>query len=194
MRKLLAIAALCCCGAGLSAGAYAAEQKSVLIVVPQQNFQDREFQSCVQALDEQGVRVTIASVTTQAATGMYGFSVTPGLTLRDADALSCDAVVLIGGLGAGQLASDNYMLKLVQDAAHMNRVVAATSNAVLTLARAGILKNKRATTSAADAAALAATGAQYTGKPVEEDGKFITSSGPAAGMEFAQALLRNLQR
>ena len=58
---------------------------------------------------------------------------------------------------------------------------------------AGILKDKRATCFPSAKNDLSQKGAQYTGKPVEVDGKIITSSGPNEAKQFAEEIKRFLK-
>jgi len=72
--------------------------------------------------------------------------------------------------------------------------VAAICISPVTLARAGILKNRRATVFPTEAEELKKEGAIYTGAPVEEDGRIITASGPEAAGEFGERIASVLFR
>jgi len=60
------------------------------------------------------------------------------------------------------------------------------------LAKAGLLKGRRATVWSSEAGKLKAAGAVYTAKSLEKDGNIITASGPAAAIEFGSQLLKTL--
>src|SRR5262249_19561833 len=61
-----------------------------------------------------------------------------------------------------------------------------------TLARAGLLRGRRATAFPSAAATLSAEGAVYTGEPVEIDGRIVTGRDPESALEFARSLVRVL--
>jgi len=60
------------------------------------------------------------------------------------------------------------------------------------LARAGVLKGKKATVFPGDETELTSNGAIYTGKMIEKDGNIITGCGPEAASLFGQALAKEL--
>lgn len=64
--------------------------------------------------------------------------------------------------------------------------------APVTLANAGILEGKRTTAFPSVESDLKARGANYTGNPVERDGKIITGSGPEAATEFGKTIVAAL--
>ncbi|MDP2905114.1 MAG: DJ-1/PfpI family protein, partial [Candidatus Omnitrophota bacterium] len=72
-------------------------------------------------------------------------------------------------------------------------IVAGICSASVTLARSGILKGRRATVFSGDAGEIIKSGAEYTGRPVEIDGKIITASGPLAAGEFGRELVKAIQ-
>ena len=60
------------------------------------------------------------------------------------------------------------------------------------LAKAGLLKNRKATVFPDGADILIQNGAEYTAKPVEVDGQIVTGNGPQASKDFANELLKLL--
>ena len=79
-----------------------------------------------------------------------------------------------------------------EGAADKHKVLAAICVAPITLARAGVLEGKRATTSLAGSV-IEAEGATYTGALVERDGLIITANGPAASDAFGRAIAAALE-
>jgi protease I len=74
------------------------------------------------------------------------------------------------------------------------KVVAAICLAPVVLARAGILKGKKATyfNSPVSFREMRAGGAVLVDKAVVTDSRIVTANGPAAAAEFADAFIRTL--
>ncbi|MCM8795675.1 MAG: DJ-1/PfpI family protein [Candidatus Omnitrophica bacterium] len=167
--------------------------KKVVMIIAPENFRDEELLQPKEILERNGIEVKIASRTLNTATGMLGVKVKPDILVTDIDALDFDAVVFVGGIGASTYWDDPLAHQLIQTAYNNNRIVGAICIAPVTLARAGILKEKRATVWSSEAQELIRQGATYTGRPVEKDGKIITASGPTAARQFAEELLTALK-
>lgn len=167
-------------------------EKRVVMVIAQKNFRDEELEEPKTILQRNGISVTVASAAKRTAVGKLGAVVQPDAALADINAGDFDAVVFVGGGGAAQYFDDPAALGLAGAAYDACKVVAAICIAPVILARAGLLKGKRATVFPEDSDAIAAVGAQYTGKPVEVDGKIITANGPAAAGAFGTALVKAL--
>ena len=168
--------------------------KKVLLVIAPKDFHDQEFSKPKEMLEAQGVKITVASSTTNTATGMYGKKVKPDVALKDAKATDYDAVVFIGGNGAAVYADDPQALSLAIEAQKHGKIIGAICIAPVILAKAGVLEGKKATVSPYGTGDLKKAGATCTGKNVETDGKIVTGKGPAAAESFGEALLQALQK
>jgi len=172
--------------------------KSVLMIIAQSNFKDVEYEKPRKAFENQGAKVTIASTTTDEATGADGAKVTPDSAMKNADAKKYDAVVFVGGPGVTAFFSDADAHKIAKDAADAGKVVAAICLAPGVLAKAGVLKDKKATIyheSADDeyVKMLKDGGATFEDKAVVTDGKIVTANGPTAAADFAEAIIKLLK-
>lgn len=168
--------------------------KKAVMIIAQDNFRDEELVQPKEILEHSGIDVLIASTTLNHVKGMLGAEVKPDILVRDVNVRDFDAVVFVGGIGASQYWDDPVAHKLAQDALNAGKVVGAICIAPVTLAKAGILKARRATVWPSEAEQLKAAGVKYTGRPVERDGNIITASGPNAAFEFAEELARALNR
>jgi protease I len=166
--------------------------KKVVMIISQDNFRDEELKEPKEMLEKNGVEVKIASTTLGYATGMLGAKIKPDMLVSDINIMDFDAIIFVGGGGASQYWDDPLAQQLAQTAYNNNRIVAAICIAPVTLARAGILKGKRATVWSSQAGELKAKGASYTGRPVEKDANIITASGPTAARQFGEEILRAL--
>lgn len=164
------------------------EGKKVLFIVAPGNFRDEEFEEPFEFLSEEGASVQVASNTSHKSTGMFGAEVTPDLTIYEVNPFDYDAVVFIGGSGSSIYFDDQTAHKIAREAFNSNKIVAAICISVATLANAGILTNKRATSFDSVADVIKRGGAMYTGIPVQRDGTLLTASGPSAAQQFAEEL------
>ncbi len=189
------------CGGGKSATPLADGQdaapiqatgKKVLIVIPQSDFQDKEYTTVRDALNAAGCQVAVATRDHAAAVGVSGTSVTPDVLLGEVKVTDYKAVVFIGGPGAENLYNLESARNVAIDAVKENRVLGAICLAPVILARAGVLEGRRATVYYSASRELTKNGAEYTGASVEVDGRIITGNGPEASSEFAAAVLSAL--
>ena len=166
--------------------------KKAVMVIAQDKFRDEELFEPKAILEQAGVTVEVASTSLSPALGMLGAQVKPDLLVKDINVFEYDAIVFIGGMGASQYWNDPVAHKLIWDAQSAGKLIAAICIAPVTLAKAGLLKGKKATVWASDAGQLLVAGVRYTGNNVEIDGNIITAAGPFAAREFAQALIQAL--
>jgi protease I len=177
---------------GQNAPPIQATGKKVLIVIPQSDFQDKEFTTVHDTLTTAGCQVVVATRDHAAAIGVSGTSVTPDALLGEVKVTDYKAVVFIGGPGAENLYNLESARNVAVEAVKENRVLGAICLAPVILARAGVLEGRRATVYYSASRELTKNGAEYTGAGVEVDGRIITGNGPEASSEFAQAVLSAL--
>ena len=168
------------------------EMKKAVMIIAQENFRDEELLEPKRILQEAGIVVKVAARSLKQASGMLGARVTPDIMLQDINLQDFDAVIFVGGRGASIYWDDPVAHKIADDAHSANKVVAAICIAPVILARAGLLRNRKATVFSSEAGKLRSEGVIYTGKSVEKDGKIITASGPPAATEFAKQILQAL--
>jgi transcriptional regulator GlxA family with amidase domain len=128
-----------------------------------------------------------------------GFATTSGLQLvangswRDLPR-AIDTMIVAGGEGTREAMRNKVLLQAIKAAVQKARRVVSVCSGAFLLARAGLLKGKRATTHWASAADLARI---FPDVAVEPDAIFIrdgnvwTSAGVTAGMDLALALVRD---
>ena len=120
-----------------------------------------------------------------------GLTLTPDARLRDAPA-ELDTLIVPGGRGSRQAATDEALLEWIASAASTARRTAAVCTGAFLLAQAGLLEGRRATTHWVAAAALARLypGVQVDPDPIFlRDGNIWTSAGVTAGMDLSLALV-----
>jgi len=166
--------------------------RKVLLVVPQQSFQDQELFETKRALELAGVPVQIASTRLTAITGMLGGTANPDLLLNQAKVNDYGAIVFIGGAGVIEYFSNPAVTNLIRQAVDQRKVVAAIGTAPSILANAGVLKGVRVTGYLPEQVRIVQGGGNYTGNPVEKDGLIITATSAPTVPLFVQAILEGL--
>jgi protease I len=166
--------------------------KKAVMIIAQEGFRDEELSEPSEILKRNGIEVKVASTSLAPAEGMMGAKVKPDILISNINAADFDAVVFIGGVGASQYWDDPIAHNLAKSAFNKNKIVAAICLAPVTLAKAGILKGKRATVWSTEKLQLRSFGANYTGLYLERDGNIITASGPTAASEFGNELVKAL--
>lgn len=167
----------------------------ILIVIAPEKFRDEEFAVPAAALQKAGIGYDVASKQRGSCTGMLGMKVNATLSLEEVDPKAYDGILIVGGGGSQvYLWDDDLLAEMVKYFHTTARVVAAICLAPVVLARAGILKGKKATffNSPASFRGMKAGGAILVDKPVVADSRIITANGPAAAEEFAATFIKAL--
>jgi len=167
--------------------------KKAVMIIAQGDFRDEEFLQPKEILEKNSIEVKVASSSLKLARGVLGAKVKPDILINDVKAGDFAAIIFVGGPGSSEYWNDPVAHKLAQEAAKTNKIVAAICIAPVTLAKAGVLKGKRATVWYSEAGQIKASGANYTGSSVEKDGNIITANGPQAAKEFAEEIVKALK-
>ena len=160
-------------------------------MIAPERFRDEELLEPQRALEERGVAVTVASTRAGTATGMLGAQVAIACTVRQADAAQYDALAIAGGAGSPDHLWDDAPLRALVQAFHRaGKPVAAICLSGAVLARAGVIRGRRATVYPVTRAILELkrAGSTYVAEPVVVDGPVITASGPEAAVAFGRTL------
>jgi protease I len=160
-----------------------------LIILPRNKFQDEEFLTVKSQLDKDHIEYNTAACCDKIATGSNGIRVRPDCTFDNIDFIDYDAVILIGGVGSIEHWHNKKVLGLLTKANRFGKLICAICLAPITLANAGLLKNRKATAYNSAATYLRSRGAIFTGSPIEISDNIITANGPEAAREFARAII-----
>jgi protease I len=165
----------------------------VLIAIAPEKFRDEELAAPVAALQKAGIGFDIASTRRGPCTGMLGAKATATLAFEEVDPKHYDGIIIVGGSGSqAHLWDDEILPVLVRYFRDKVKVVAAICLAPVVLARAGILKGKKAThfDNPAVFREMKGAGAIVVNQPVVTDTRIITANGPGASQEFADAVVK----
>jgi len=167
----------------------------ILIAIAPEKFRDEELAEPIVALEKAGITFDIASTRRGVCTGMLGARKTATLTFEEVDPEQYNGLIIIGGSGSQvHLWNDEMLIHLAKFFQKSGKVTAAICLAPVILARAKILKGKKATyfESAASDFEMKKAGAVIVKAPVVTDGRIITANGQLASKEFGEAVVKNL--
>ena len=173
-----------------------AHPRIVMVVAPK-DFTDQEYTDPRAVFDAGGALVRVASTSRGSAVSHNGTTLTVDEAISDITLDQCDALVLVGGMGAlTYLMDDEALRTIIVAAVASGKVVAAICVAPAVVARAGVLRNIRATCypEKSVVSVLRLNGADYVEAPVVSSGKIVTANGPGASKAFAERVLEILQK
>lgn len=156
-------------------------------------FEEIEAITTIDVLRRGNLKVNTVSIYDEkVVTGAHGIPVTADMTFQDSDFSNGSMLILPGGMpGASNLNAHDGLKNLLSFYFESGKNVSAICAAPLVLGGLGILKGKKVTCYPGFESQL--TGAVVTGNPVEKDGTIITGRGPGFAIEFALALVAELQ-
>jgi len=165
-------------------------ERTVLIFLSQQLFSGEEFERTLRQLSRAGVETRIAASDTGVAVSMSQVLVKPDLALRDVQVPDYAGLVLIGGSGAALYWDDSLLQARCREFAGSGRVVAAIGIAPITLARAGVLKGRKATVFHERSAIgmLKESGAKFSFRELVTDRNVITAASDEQAHAFGDAV------
>ncbi len=174
-------------------------EKKILMIIAFRDFRDEEYFIPKDIFQSENIEVVTASNQEGIAIGSEGGEVKVDTTIDNLNLDEFEAVVLSGGRGCLKALDNEKLYNLVKVALNQNKIVAAICISPVILAKAGVLKGRKATvwSSELDKSAikiLEKEGAVYQSKPVVVDGKIITAAGPFAANEFGKEIVNLLKK
>ncbi len=190
---ILALACLLLAGAASLAQASAAGKK-VVLVVPFNDYQEKELNDIREELEEAGVLVTVASTMIGTASGMSGGSSSTDMVLADVSAGDFDAVCFIGGSGVQGLWNDAQAQRIAREFYEAGKVTAAICWAPVILATSGILDGREATVADGGGAVniMERHGCDVSRSSLVVDGLLMTANGPRKADDLGEEMVEAL--
>lgn len=171
----------------------------VLFIIAKEGFKDVEFLTPSNILKKAGHEIFAVSNVAAGGTarGVEGMEVKIDYHLSDVKLGGFGMAVFVGGPGALENLDNEKSYKIARQIVGLKKPLGAICVAPVILAKAGVLRAKKATvwSSAGDQSpieTLKQNGADYQGQPVVADGLIITANGPQAAEEFGRTLLSRL--
>jgi len=167
--------------------------KKVILIIAFRGFQDIEYSNTRAELEKMNIEVKVASSSLGEAIGKFGKRVKVDKLIDEVNLDNYEAVVFIGGPGAVDYIENKKAHQLAQQAVEKGKILGAICIAPEILAKAGVLKGKKATVWSSfidrqPIEVLKKEGAIYIDKPVVVDGKIITANGPSAAKKFGKTI------
>ena len=166
--------------------------KAIMIIAPK-NFQDYEFSDTKKVLEDNGIKVEVASKNVTFAKGVFGGKAKIDKDISKINVSEYDAVIFIGGGGASVYLNDSTAFKIAKQAYEQEKILAAICLAPSILANAGLLEGKNATAFPTEQKNLEEHGCEYTNESVTVDGRIITADGPESAEEFGKTIVNALK-
>ena len=164
---------------------------TVLVVVPEQGYAETTFRYVRSALYNVHVGTrSVSTVDEDLIKGLLQDEFQVDGKLQGEDMSGYSGVIFCGGEGSLDLVDDPNALRLAQEAAAQDKLIAAWGHSVAILARSGVLKGKKVTADPTIQMTVKAGGGKYTGKQVQRDGKIVTAIDDAAGFRLGRELIR----
>ena len=158
-----------------------------------QGCEELEAITVIDLLRRAGIEVVTAGLDEKPVRAARGTVLIPDATLNQVLTHSFDMIVLPGGLpGADHLNADARIHQLLISMAAEQKYTAAICAAPKVLARAGLLRGRRATSFPGAIPESDLADIQYLEQAVVVDDKIITSRGPGTAMDFALELIEKL--
>ena len=173
------------------------ENKKIAMVIAFRDFRDEEYFTPKAILEKAKAKIITVSNKSGTAIGADGGDVEVDLLLENLNPADFDAVVFIGGPGCLNNLDNEESYRIIKETVSQNKILASICISPIILAKAGVLKGKKATvwSSPMDKSPvkiLEENGAIYQDESVVVDGKIITGNGPGAAKEFGEAIVKVL--
>ena len=166
-----------------------------IVLLAENNYQELELWVPYYRLKEEGAEVTVVGTgSSRTYTSKLGYPVDVTKEAREIDMSAYDGVVIPGGYAPDLMRRYPEMLKIVREAHHQGKMVAAICHAGWVLVSAGILKGKRVTGVFAIKDDLVNAGATYVDAEVVRDGNLITSRKPDDLPAFCREMVDALSK
>jgi len=170
------------------------KQRLVAMLIAPKDFRDEEYFQPKVMLEAVGIQVsTVAKGDPEEVTGIKGGKAHIDAKLEEINPLVYDGLILVGGKGSEVYFTNRKVHELVKSMYKANKIVAAICIAPVILAKAGILKNHKATVHQDGISIFKNNGAEYISKPLVIDGNIITAKDFTAAMSFGDAIAKKVK-
>jgi protease I len=171
--------------------------KKVAMIIAFTDFKDEEYFIPKEILEKAGIEVMTVSNSEGIAQGVGGGETEVDISINELETENYDGLIFVGGPGCLENLDNESSYKIARGAVNQNKVLAAICISPVILAKAGVLKGKKATvwSSLLDKRSikiLQENGVDYQENDLVIDEKIITASGPAVAEEFGQAIVKAL--
>ncbi len=168
--------------------------KRALIILPQNDFRDEEFDQTQKHLVKSGIEITIASIYKGICYGVKGSTIEASQTISNVNVFPFDAIIFIGGPGTEVFFENKEISRLIDEAIGLNRLIGAICLAPKLLAVNGVLNGLRFTSTPSAVKEIIELGGIYDDDEVVLDKNIITSKGPHTASKFGKVISEEIQQ
>lgn len=172
------------------------QTNTIVLVISYNDYQPIEYATTKKVLQNAGYIVQTASTQTGNATATDTSSTTVDLTIDTVNPNNYDGLFVIGGRGTLKHLNTKTMYSLIQQFSAAHKPFGAICLATRILARAGVLKEKKATGWDGDnelTTIFKEHNVHYIPKDVVTDGTIVTATGSEAASKFGEAIVQVLK-
>lgn len=180
----------------LSSEKFASAEKNhknrIALIIAFRDYQPVEYSETKRVLSQAGFSVTTVSTKSGKACATDGSKTPVDKALNKFNYKNYDGIFIIGGPGAHTELDNEAIYRIIQQAHKAGKFVGAICYSPRILAKAGILKDKKATGWNDDhelETLFKQYGVIYNPEPVITDGNIITADGPQSAAHFGQAIV-----
>jgi protease I len=170
--------------------------KKALFIIPPERFNEDELFHPKEALENEGVEVTIASTKTGEIIGDYQGKVESTVIFSEVSFTDYDVIAVIGGSGTNDYLWENQDLQIYLKQAYDQKVLLTGICAgSVTVVKTGLLEGRTATCYPLDVQinVLIENKVNYIPEHVVAHKDIITGDGPDGAKEFGQSLVKALR-
>ena len=170
----------------------------IAMIIAHRDFRDEEYFIPRRILMNGNFEVVTVSTFNEKAIGMHGGEIKIDMIIDNLMPEDFDAILFIGGAGIIDNIDNPEFHRVAKAAVEKGKLLGAICVAPMILAKAGILRGKKATVWSSPMnknpiKVLEENGAIYTDETVVIDGKIITANGPMAADQFGQTISDKLR-
>ncbi len=169
------------------------KNKSILLFLPAQNFNEHEFIIVSNSLTTAGLKAFIVSDASFLCIGSNGLKVKNDVQLFNVHESNFAGFIIIGGSGTREYWNNLTLQNIAKRFVLNKKPVGALCCAPVILAKAGLL-TEPATCFVDDRKALEREGVIFLNSPVVKNQNIITGQDPASSGEFVKTFLHELSK
>lgn len=166
--------------------------KKVALVIAYEGYQQIEYNVPKEILEKAGIKVVTASNKLGMALGKDGSTTKIDVSLAELNANDYDGIFIIGGPGTMENLDNKTTYEILRAAQEAGKAYGGICIAARVLAKAGVLKGKKATGWNGDGkmpAVLRTFGSSFDDQPNVVAGNVITATGPESAQQFGNDIV-----
>ncbi len=163
-----------------------------ILVALADGLEEIEAITCIDVLRRAELDVTTAGLGSKTIEGAHNIKFEADEIIEDINSMDYGGIILPGGLpGATNLRDNQDVIKIIKKLNYKGKLVSAICAAPIVLEKAGVIKNKKATSYPGFDEQMGSC--NYSEERVVRDNNIITGRGPGVALEFALKIVSYLK-